>query len=173
MPFNEDMPNYNRKNPFVIQCKMTRDDVDETALSVAREIIRCGLICGLTALISLLFAIPAMLIIVDVPVVYLFGGICIGLEAFVILIYIRYVLFIRKYLITDGLMDEVDKEMNAEVSEILRMNNENIINLTKRMTTRIGELSTAGENLLSLWMSDIILHGFLLAAIGITAALLF
>lgn len=173
MPFNEDMPNYNRKNPFVIQCKMTRDLVDETALDLIRELVRSSLICGLFAFIILAIFISASIILADAMLIHVITGVFIGINTVIIYFLIAKSLHIRRNLISDGLMDSVDRELNAEVSEILRMNNEDISNLTRKMTMRVGEMNAERETLLRLWMISITSHLMVIAVAGIIIALSF
>lgn len=146
MPINETMPNFNHRNPFVIRCKDLRDDVDLGAMDMAREIAKC-LTSGIMFLILLIVSGFCIILYSEKQIFLLvIEGVGVGmLISFFAVFWLSYQ-YSCSHLIKDGLMDQVDQALNAEISEILQMNNEHILNLSYQMCDRIGALRMMSTN---------------------------
>lgn len=131
------MENYNKSNPFVIMAKNKYYEIIDLIQSISSAWILRGIIE--IFYIFLLTAIGLLLHLNYIIGWLLFFGILLALD------FANKYLTIREFLVNNKTMQDYDKLANLEVSEILSVNNEQMMASINSLFELSGSLKTTRE----------------------------
>lgn len=132
----DNMPNYNHRNPFVIMCSEARAKADQLKLTLTKQVIH--LMLGLVAVASLQIMLYFSLSNETMPA-YIYFAVLMSV-AIAIPCLIQFVL-IREGIYGNPILTEVDARLNMDMSEIARINNEEMLDtllLLSKFNTKVA-----------------------------------
>lgn len=132
MVLNENMPSFNHRNVFVIQCSNKKEETDRELLRLTKHLIMCIFIFAMTMLVFIL-----TILCVPITGFHLFALGCIFAPWFTMLILVA--IFVKRC-VRNPVWKDVAEFMNSEVSEVALMNAEQVYQTTILLSHLLGEL---------------------------------
>lgn len=142
MVLNENMPSFNHRNVFVIQCSNTKEEADRELLRLTKHLITCILIFAITMIVFILalFCVPTE------PIhIFILGCIITPWLGMLLLVFI----FINKCM-KNPVWKDVKEFMESEISEVALMNTEQVYQTTILLSHLLGELEMY-DKFITMW----------------------
>lgn len=164
---NENMPNFNHRNPFVIVCSQTRSRLDDKILYLAKQWIISTIILVFCSLIGLGTTILTTFVMKNENIIYSAAEL-IG-TGFIVFNLIYHCVVSHKFsrLTNDPIRENVKKLMKSQLSEVATMNNEKVNQAIIDMNFILGRVSVL-FNMVNIekWFSILIGIYYMLILVG-------